>query len=385
MKPTVGISRWHILLGVVVTAAMMRLGIKVAADRERHSPTAMVDWTAALHVAKRMLPAVHQPLPHNYQALADDAGQQVSQLTGLTIPADALRIRVVDQQTWLNANVRSFARLLAPLEPIWLAQHDQSDWGLASRRMNGRMAGIQSGAMLSWMATRVLGQYDTALLHDDDAPDELLLVEPNIARIAVEQGVNVADLRQWIVIHEVSHVFQFEGIPWLRPHLRALLDRFMHTLANQLVAPQEGVVSMVQRAVQRPDAQSWVEWALDDEQRAIFHEMQVLMSLIEGHSNYVMNRIGAQYITQFVRLQQRMESRQQDRPTIDSIVLRVTGMQMKMAQYRDGEVFVNALAAYGGDALVQRMWGTPATIPTAAELADPQVWIRRYGADGDDT
>jgi uncharacterized protein (DUF2342 family) len=103
---------------------------------------------------------------------------------------------------------------------MWLAHHDQSDWGLATRRMNGRVAGIQSGAMLSWMATRVLGQYDTALLHDDDAPNELLLVEPNIARIAREQGVNVADLRQWIVIHEVSHVFQFEGIPWLRPHLR---------------------------------------------------------------------------------------------------------------------------------------------------------------------
>lgn len=378
MKPTTGMSRWHILLGVVATAALMRIGIKVAADRERMRPTAMVDWDAAVQFAERMLPATPHLQPYNYQALADGAGEHVARLTGLSVPTDALRVRVVDQQLWLKANIRSFARLMAPLEPMWLAQHDQSDWGLASRRMNGRVAGLQSGAMLSWMATRVLGQYDTALLHDDDASNELLLVEPNIARIADEQGVHIADLRQWIVIHEVSHVFQFEGIAWLRPHMRMLLDRFMQTLAQQLETPQDGVMAMVRRVIQQPRAQSWVTWALNDQQQLIFNEMQVLMSLIEGHSNYVMNRIGAEQIHRFGQLQQRMEARQHDRPTLDAIIMRVTGMQMKMAQYRDGEAFVNALAAHGGDDLVRRLWHTPATIPTAAELAQPALWIRRY-------
>jgi coenzyme F420 biosynthesis associated uncharacterized protein len=371
-------SPWQIVLGVVATAAVMRLGIKVAADRERQQPTAMVDWPAALQLAQRMLPEAHQPALHNYQALADAASIDVARLTGLVVPVDALRVRVVDQQSWLKANVRAFARLMAPLEPLWLAQHDQSDWGLASRRMNGRVAGIQSGAMLSWMATRVLGQYDTALLHDDDASNELLLVDPNIVRIANEQRVSVADLRQWIVIHEVSHVFQFEGISWLRPHLRVLMDRFMQTLAAQLDAPHDGVMAMVRRVTAQPSAQSWVEWALDDQQRAIFYEMQVLMSLIEGHSNYVMNRIGAQTIGTFVQLHQRMEARQHERPTLDSLIMRVTGMHMKMAQYRDGEAFVTALATHGGDELVRQLWATSAHIPTAAELANPEAWIRRY-------
>jgi len=378
MKPTPSMSPWQIVLGVVATAAVMRLGIKVAADRERQQPTAMVDWPAALQLAQRMLPEAHQPALHNYQALADAASIDVARLTGLVVPVDALRVRVVDQQSWLKANVRAFARLMAPLEPLWLAQHDQSDWGLASRRMNGRVAGIQSGAMLSWMATRVLGQYDTALLHDDDASNELLLVDPNIVRIANEQRVSVADLRQWIVIHEVSHVFQFEGISWLRPHLRVLMDRFMQTLAAQLDAPHDGVMAMVRRVTAQPSAQSWVEWALDDQQRAIFYEMQVLMSLIEGHSNYVMNRIGAQTIGTFVQLHQRMEARQHERPTLDSLIMRVTGMHMKMAQYRDGEAFVTALATHGGDELVRQLWATSAHIPTAAELANPEAWIRRY-------
>jgi putative hydrolase len=134
----------------------------------------------------------------------------------------------------------------------------------------------------------------------------------------------------------------------------------------------------VRRITAQSSTQSWIEWALDDQQREIFYEMQVLMSLIEGHSNYVMNRIGAQKIGTFGQLHQRMEARQHERPTLDSLIMRVTGMQMKMAQYRDGEAFVTALAAHGGDALVRYLWTTSGHLPTAHELAHPDEWIRRY-------
>jgi elongation factor P len=62
------------------------------------------------------------------------------------------------------------------------------------------------------------------------------------------------------------------------------------------------------------------------------------MSLIEGHSNYVMNRIGAQQIPQFAQLQRRMEARQQQRPTLDNLIMHATGMHVKMAQYSTGDL-----------------------------------------------
>ncbi|RLT23585.1 MAG: hypothetical protein DWI30_03250 [Chloroflexi bacterium] len=370
---------WNLALWLGLTALVARAGAKMLATRERQAPTAMVDWQMALRTAQQLLPVGFQPPEYNYQTLVDDAAPHVAQLTGLQVPAGALNVRVVDQQAWVAANVRTFAQLMQPLEPVYFAQlhDDTSDWGLTARHLNGRVAGVQSGALLSWMAARVLGQYDVAFLQDSQTPGELLLVEPNIARIAREQQVDVGALRQWIVIHEVSHVFQFEGVAWLRPYLRDLMTRFMQTMADQMRHPSSGVAAVMQRAVQRGGQGNWIEWVLSPAQRQIFDEMQAVMSLIEGHSNYVMNRIGAQQIPQFGELQRRIEARRQQRPTLDNLIMHATGMHIKMAQYSTGEAFVNAIAAHGGDDLVAQLWQSAAQIPTAAELVHPDQWVRR--------
>jgi coenzyme F420 biosynthesis associated uncharacterized protein len=370
---------WNLALWLGLTALVARAGAKMLATRERQAPTAMVDWQMALRTAQQLLPVGFQPPEYNYQTLVDDAAPHVAQLTGLQVPAGALNVRVVDQQAWVAANVRTFAQLMQPLEPVYFAQlhDDTSDWGLTARHLNGRVAGVQSGALLSWMAARVLGQYDVAFLQDSQTPGKLLLVEPNIARIAREQQVDVGALRQWIVIHEVSHVFQFEGVAWLRPYLRDLMTRFMQTMAEQMRHPSGGVAAVMQRAVQRGGQGNWIEWVLSPAQRQIFDEMQAVMSLIEGHSNYVMNRIGAQQIPQFGELQRRIEARQQQRPTLDNLIMHATGMHIKMAQYSTGEAFVNAIAAHGGDDLVAQLWQSAAQIPTATELVHPDQWVRR--------
>ena len=103
----------------------------------------------------------------------------------------------------------------------------------------------------------------------------------------------------------------------------------------------------------------------------------------EGHSNYVMNRLGAQRIPDFATLHARISQRQQQRPALDQLVLQITGMNVKMAQYAQGEAFIEALVAHGGDALVRTLWQSAAHIPTRAELQQPQRWIVRVMGQGD--
>lgn len=372
---------WNLALWLGMTAVVARAGVKFVATRERQSPTAMIDWQTAVRTAEKLLPVPFQPAEFNYQALVDRSAPHVAALTGLRVPAGAMAVRVVDQHAWVTANVRTFAQTMQPLEPIYLAQlqDDNSDWGLASRHLNGRVAGVQSGALLSWIASRVMGQYDVTFLHDSHAPGELLFVEPNIARIAQELHVDAAAFREWIVIHEVSHVFQFEGVAWLRPYMHDLMNRFMLTLVDQMKQPANGVVQIMQRVIQRGDYRNWITWMLSVDQKQIFDEMQAVMSLIEGHSNYVMNRIGAAQIPDFPLLQRQMETRQQHRPTLDNLIMHATGMHVKMAQYSVGEAFVNAIAAQGGDELVAQVWQSAAHIPTSDELAHPEAWLRRVG------
>jgi uncharacterized protein (DUF2342 family) len=62
-------------------------------------------------------------------------------------------------------------------------------------------------------------------------------------------------------------------------------------------------------------------------------------------------------------------------------VARLTGLDMKLEQYRRGERFVSGVHRHGGDAAIGHLWDGPASLPTDAEMDDPAAWVRRVMAD----
>ena len=77
----------------------------------------------------------------------------------------------------------------------------------------------QLGFLLGFMGTRVLGQYDLALLSAEATPGRLLFVEENIRQTARSLDLPLDPFRTWIALHETTHAFEFEAHPWLRPYL----------------------------------------------------------------------------------------------------------------------------------------------------------------------
>ena len=56
---------------------------------------------------------------------------------------------------------------------------------------------------------------------------------------------------------------------------------------------------------------------------------------------------------------------------------RLTGMDMKLEQYRRGERFVSGVYRVGGSAAIEHLWDGPETLPTEQEMDDPAAWVRR--------
>jgi putative hydrolase len=104
------------------------------------------------------------------------------------------------------------------------------------------------------------------------------------------------------------------------------------------------------------------------------------MSLAEGYSNHVMNTVGRTLLPNFQLIHDRVEARQQRRSRAELALLRITGLALKMEQYRLGEHFVDHVARERDIAFVNRAWESPETVPTEAELRDPDRWIRRLEA-----
>jgi putative hydrolase len=117
---------------------------------------------------------------------------------------------------------------------------------------------------------------------------------------------------------------------------------------------------------------------MTDEQRRLFRETQAVMSLLEGFSDYVMDEVGRDLVPDVERISARFhERRNARRSPFERAVMRLTGMDVKIEQYRTGERFVRAVADAGGPAALRRLWESAEMLPRHGEIEDPRAWLRR--------
>ena len=113
------------------------------------------------------------------------------------------------------------------------------------------------------------------------------------------------------------------------------------------------------------------------EQKRLFRETQAVMSLLEGFSDYVMDEVGRDLVPGVERISARFHERRTKRTPFERSMLRLTGLDLKMEQYKKGERFVRAVADARGKAALVRLWDGPDTLPREGEIESPDRWIAR--------
>jgi coenzyme F420 biosynthesis associated uncharacterized protein len=249
--------------------------------------------------------------------------------------------------------------------------------------------------MLAFMGQRVLGQYDIALLAaEDEEPGRLFFVEQNIRQTATTLAVDLDAFRTWIALHEATHAFEFEAHPWLRPYLSDRLEAQLATFSRDVRGMSRDVARNLSEAIRGKRDGHWMEAILTEEQRRMLRETQAIMSLLEGFSDHVMDEVGREIVPDHARISAKFHKRRESRSRLESALLRITGLDMKMEQYRRGGEFVTALSERAGPEALRRIWESPETLPRDGEIEDPDRWIARVmrgeafathgGSDGDD-
>jgi coenzyme F420 biosynthesis associated uncharacterized protein len=305
---------------------------------------------------------------------------RLSETLGTELPGVVERAAVVDRAGWVRANVSTFAALIGTIEGDLLDQVVPVGGGLGAATMaiaNRFVTTRQLGLLLGFLGQRVLGQYDLALLSAEAKDGRLLFVEENIRATAASLGVPVGPFRTWIALHETTHAFEFEAHPWLRPYLAGRLERQLSLFSRDASSLGRDALRGLGRALRGEGDGHWMERLMGDEQRRLFRETQAVMSLLEGFSDYVMDEVGRDLVPDVERISARFHERRQRRTQFERAILRLTGMDLKLEQYRAGERFVRAIATSAGPGALARLWDGPETLPTADEIATPGRWIAR--------
>jgi len=113
------------------------------------------------------------------------------------------------------------------------------------------------------------------------------------------------------------------------------------------------------------------------EQRVIVERLQAMMSLLEGHGDYVMDGVGPKVVPTAATIRERFDERRKGAGPVDRVIRRLFGLDLKMRQYAEGEKFVrHVVDAVGMDGF-NAVWTSPETLPSKEEVADPATWVAR--------
>lgn len=336
----------------------------------------MISWNAARTIAVAVASRTERAPAgdFDYPAAVEETLGPLSDFAGIELPSGtdaARRLVVADRAEWIDFNIEGFGALMEPVLKRAASGAGNVTWALGGATLTAQM-----GLLLGFLSSRVLGQYDTGPLlskERTDGPGKVFFLDGNIAAAAGRLGVPLDGLRLWIVLHEMTHALQFEGYPWLRHHLGSLVESLVGPLSERL-----GVRETVRRLSTnlRTGGRS-MELVMSPEQRVSFDRMQAAMSVIEGYSDFVMHNVGKNLVPHYEHLKDRMARSRAHRPPFETAVFRLTGMDVKLEQYRLGERFADAVASRQGMAGLNRVWEGPENLPTLEEVRDPGLWMTR--------
>jgi coenzyme F420 biosynthesis associated uncharacterized protein len=348
-------------------------------------PGGAIDWALAERVAVKV--AGREPFAesYHYDSLAPDfaeltaqAEELVAQTTGLRSLAGPARARVTDRAGWVRANIASFQRLLRPLIEKFEERLSSNTMSPITRKA----AGAEMGAMLGWMSTRVLGQYDLLIIEEENPDDQDLVyyVGPNVLSLEKLFAFPPREFRLWLSLHEVTHRAQFTGVPWMRDHFLGLVEQSIQAVdpdPKRFLAALDRVAASIRNGTNPLNDGGIMALVATPEQREVLDQISGLMSLLEGHGDVTMDRAGEGLIPSAERFGRVLRQRRQSSVGLAKLLQQLIGLEAKINQYEQGEKFIAAVEAAGGVPLLDQAWLDPANLPSILEIRDPQLWIKR--------
>lgn len=356
----------------------------------------LIDPRIASAVARRLSGESTRPPSYLTERLERDlriaiprAEELVAETSGITAPG-SVKWGIVSRGDWAEANIVGMNQLISPLADGLSKKLDALP--RAARFAQRAFISAEIGVMLGYVSRRVLGQYDLLVAEEvADLPKwrrrrhpaggaSLYFVGTNMVETERRLGFVPEDFALWVAVHEVTHRFQFAGVPWLRDRFFGLIQTYLSTVeldakgfASRLA---DGAKRLISRSVPSGERNAVYLFA-SDEQRAVLDQVQALMAVVEGHGNFVMDAVGESVIPTFRRMRHVFDKRREQTNLLQRVINTALGLEMKMRQYELGQRFCEAVVEQGGHEALAHLWSDPAHLPSLQELENPERWVTR--------
>lgn len=346
----------------------------------------MIAWDTAAKVAKGLISTFPKEDKVALERMSDslsDFGSQaldlVENVSGLTLLDKTISVRCTTRSEWVDSNVLSMASLM---EPMLNKFAPKLPGGLSTISANA--GAVQFGLLFGWMSKRVLGQYDAALFANVN-PDEnttvpIYMVGSNILDLEAKFGFPRAQFERWVLLHELTHKVQFESVSWMNSYYRLLISSLIDgvnlgpsDLFGAIVRVAEDI-----RAGRNPLAEAGLAGIfVSEEQRKSLSKIGGLMSVLEGHADFVMARAARGIIEEADHFEEVLHDRRESPNFVSKIVSQLYGLDAKVKQYAAGRSFLEAIDDAAGRDGIKTLFMASQNMPTLDEISRPDRWMER--------
>ncbi|HZN74412.1 MAG TPA: zinc-dependent metalloprotease [Micromonosporaceae bacterium] len=303
----------------------------------------------------------------------DEAAGHVLDFTGLESQVTHPAVRVVDRRDWAAVNIDGLKQVITPLVDRLTGDRQP---GQLVEAVGSRLTGVQAGTVLAYLSGKVLGQYEVF----SSDPGQLLLVAPNIVEAERKLRADPADFRLWVCLHEVTHRTQFTAVPWLRGHFLGEVQAFVDAshVGDHFIDRVRRGIAALSDAVRNPDSRASVlDIVQTPGQKAVLDRLTAVMTLLEGHAEFVMDGVGPEVIPSVEEIRANFNRRREGANPLEKALRKVLGIDVKMRQYAEGRKFVHGIVERVGMEGFNAIWESPLTLPRVSELSDPDAWVTR--------
>jgi putative hydrolase len=312
----------------------------------------------------------------------------VTSITGIDLPGEMARVRVVRRAGWLTDATAVLRGLIEPAavrmtEALNRAVGDQMPpeaapmAGMLSQ-IGPLLQGSQVGQVLGAEAAVALGGYHTPVPRED--PSTMLFVPANLAAVERDRSLPTDAFRTWVALHEVAHRASL-SVAWARPHLRSLVEDFLVTLtfdvagiAERLQALQPGDPEGLEEALGGDEGLFGTE--LDDEQRIKLARVQSFVGAAEGWADHVTEVVGRALLGSPEAIVEALRSRREDLDA-EPVFTRLLGIPVERSAFEIGRRFCDVVAERTDENTLTAMWTSAEAMPSWPELEEPTLWLSR--------
>jgi coenzyme F420 biosynthesis associated uncharacterized protein len=342
-----------------------------------------VDWRFAATVGARLSRPGPKSSDYTRRQAIDElttaatkAEPPVRDVTGLVTDGAVPAARLVDRPEWIAAAAESMRVM---------TNGSEKPRGF----LTGRMTGAQTGAVLAFVSSGILGQYDPFASNAEGPDGCLLLVYPNVIAVERQLRIEPSDFRLWVCLHEVTHRVQFTANRWLPGYMSQALGlltqdpgedvgQMVGRLAEFVRSRGNGTAESSGEAEAASGIVGLVRAVQSEPARQALDQLLVLGTLLEGHAEHVMDAVGPMVVPSVATIRRRFDDRRQRKqPPLQRLLRALLGLDAKLSQYTRGKAFVDDVVARVGMERFNAIWSGPETLPLPAEIEHPQRWIDR--------